>query len=582
MFLFEKKKYWVGISLILSLFAVLALVMKIGFPYYRFVAIGFYVLSWIPLIFGVRHHVRKRKKPSKDNPKSYFNYYKAYYVWAIVLFVVAYTLWALFPVNEDNFFGADLNLIEEQIEDDITWLMVSMNGLDRSLEDMKNNGELFKKETSTLSIDEKAKILDMWAVYIDHGIQLERLRETHSQFYQISYIERPELNARSFLIAYSALLKNLNNAVELHKLIGRNPFMKTLLNEEHKDLGIPAGSYLYIEESLSRPSTFIRLNVARGNLWFLEKSGQLMGEDQHLVDFVREEFLGVYSGFLTKPDYLSDAAFSTLEHKTFTFWFPIQKEVAKSMSLIRITNRDYFVSEKQTIEANELMNPGDIIVARKNWFLSNAGLPGFWPHAALYTGNLSEMDEYFGRSEVLNGLRVSEYLKENNFELYEDYLNHAGKDNGRILEAVKDGIVLHSLQKAAEVDYLGVVRPRLSKDDKLIALKKAFGYYGVPYDFDFDFVTDNKLVCSELIYKSYESHAGYEGLNFTIDLTAGRWVVSPNAMVEQFDAAYDNEDRQLDFVLFLDGLGGKNKAYFADIDDFRESWMRPKWSIYQE
>jgi hypothetical protein len=200
----------------------------------------------------------------------------------------------------------------------------------------------------------------------------------------------------------------------------------------------------------------------------------------------------------------------------------------------------------------------------------------------MYTGNLSEMDEYFGRSDVLNGLLVSEYLEDNHPELYEDYISHAGNESGRILEAVKDGIVLHSLDKAARVDYLGVMRPRLSKDEILIALKKSFGYYGRPYDFDFDFVTDNKLVCSELVYKSYESHIGYVGLNFTIDLTAGRWVVSPNAMVEQFDEAYDNEDRQLDFVLFLDGLGGRNKAYFADIDDFRESWTRPKWSIYQE
>ncbi len=36
------------------------------------------------------------------------------------------------------------------------------------------------------------------------------------------------------------------------------------------------------------------------------------------------------------------------------------------------------------------MEPGDIIVARQNWYLSNIGLPGFWPHAELYVGTPEE------------------------------------------------------------------------------------------------------------------------------------------------------------------------------------------------
>ena len=39
--------------------------------------------------------------------------------------------------------------------------------------------------------------------------------------------------------------------------------------------------------------------------------------------------------------------------------------------------------------------PGDIVVVRQNWFISNIGLPGFWPHAELYLGTVAELQRYF-------------------------------------------------------------------------------------------------------------------------------------------------------------------------------------------
>jgi hypothetical protein len=44
------------------------------------------------------------------------------------------------------------------------------------------------------------------------------------------------------------------------------------------------------------------------------------------------------------------------------------------------------ISKAQAEELLGSMQPGDLVVARQNWFLSNVGLPGFWKHAELYVG----------------------------------------------------------------------------------------------------------------------------------------------------------------------------------------------------
>ena len=551
--------------------------MKVGYPHYRWVAVTAYLASWIPLIFGVKHHMKKRKKP---NP---FVHYKNYIIWGSLLLVTAYVLCVMFPVHGDNFFGVTTEEIETQIEEDIYLLHASMGGLDDALISIKEHEELFTKDVEDLTIEEKTMIRELWGVYVDHGLQLERLKETHSQFYQIDYFTKPELNARSFLIAYAAFIKNYNNALELHQLIGRNQFLKTLLNEEHKEAGVPKDGYLYLENAIVSPQTIVQLNAGRLNYRFLQITRQFTEQDRDLLDFVHQGFYDVYIKIGRKPSALSDAFFTSFEERTFTYWFPVQKEVAKDMGLVKISKRDYFIKGPQVAKANTKMEPGDIVLTRKNWFLSNAGLPGFWPHSALYTGNLDEMDHYFGKSEVLGGMLVSEYLETNHPMLYEKYsMYETENESGRIIEAVSEGISLHSLAYTLDSDYAAVIRPHLTKDEKLIALKKAFTYYGVPYDFDFDFVTDNKMVCSELLYKAYEPQEGYSGVSWDLTMTAGRFVVTPNNMVKNFDQTFGTNESQFEFVLFLDGLGGMNKAYFAEVEDFRETWKRSKWSIAQE
>ncbi len=123
------------------------------------------------------------------------------------------------------------------------------------------------------------------------------------------------------------------------------------------------------------------------------------------------------------------------------------------------------------------------------------------------------------------------------------------------------------------------MRPRLSKKNKAKALLKGFYYRGRLYDFNFDFLTDAELVCTELIDKAYEPTSGQKGLNFALTDYLGHLLLPANNMAKQFDEQYGTKQQQIELVIFLDGVEKENRAKVSNLKEFRRSWRRPKWHI---
>jgi hypothetical protein len=253
------------------------------------------------------------------------------------------------------------------------------------------------------------------------------------------------------------------------------------------------------------------------------------------------------------------------------------------MSRIRTVQRENFVSLGDLRALQAQLEPGDILLQRRNWYLTNVGIPGFWPHVALYTGSMEEMTRYFQHEVGHLGASLPEYIATRYPELSNRLMKQTEEGyTCRIIEALAPGIVPTPLEISGRADYLAVLRPRLSRKEKLHAILKAFSFYDRPYDYAFDFATDNELVCSELVFKSYRPGEGQQGLHFELQDMAGRLLLPPNHIARKFDAEYGNGNAELAFVAFLDGREKEGKAVWKTVDDFRPTWRRPKWDIAQE
>ena len=237
-----------------------------------------------------------------------------------------------------------------------------------------------------------------------------------------------------------------------------------------------------------------------------------------------------------------------------------QSEVATFIGDTRIVDREPYISLEQIDALEDRLMPGDILIERRNWYLSNPCLPGFWPHAALYVGTIEDLREL----GVADAPEVVGHMNE--------YLS-GDADGGRytVIEAVSEGVIMNTLAHSMHADYVAVLRPRVSPEAVASAIVRAFGNLGKPYDFNFDFDDTSKLVCTQVVYLSYLG-----SLDLETREVMGRITLPALDIAAKYVSERGREDRQLDLVLFLDAVPSQNIAREASEEEFCESIKRPR------
>ncbi len=486
----------------------------------------------------------------------------------------------------------------DQVRLDVQTLQQHDAGLRRVLFDLRESGVLRVSTRDPLSEEQKQTLLTSWAALYDYIWSVEVIRQYYWDFLQLPPGQR-DRHLWGYLLTHAALTMELAAGLTFADLIGGDRQLDRLLDEPHAELGVPARAFAALNKKVIHVSTTTQLltgdayaAVARP---LLRQAGLQDRPEVVWLQQASERNSNLARDRLKRRGvalFLGNAA-DIFRDETARAIFPVQRGVAEWLGDTRVRRLGQpLISRAQAEAFRAGLEPGDILVARQNWYLSNIGLPGFWPHAELYLGSPGALAAWFDadaattafvRGEPEQVASFSALLQARYPRQWEAYqgLDRAGEPCV-ILEAISEGVSFSSLAHGMLVDYLGAMRPRLPRVEKAKAILRAFSFQGRPYDFDFDFYSDATLVCSELVYKAYAPGEGQQGLRLELVDVAGRRTLPPNVLVRQFDAEYDTPDRQLDFVGFLHGRERERDARAGDLAEFRASWRRPKWDVAQK
>ncbi len=171
----------------------------------------------------------------------------------------------------------------------------------------------------------------------------------------------------------------------------------------------------------------------------------------------------------------------------------------------------------------EVLQPGDIIMDKTSFAMTDRLIPGHFGHVAIWLGRPDQLEELGLFDPAVN--TYGDSLK--NALEWKDKL----MEGKCILEALRPGVVINTIEHFLYVDEVLILRLKpqaVGGEEELKKLRsrivcRAMHHLGQRYDFNFDVNTANTIVCSELAYQAYP-----QNIAWPLTRTAGRWTISPD------------------------------------------------------
>jgi len=392
------------------------------------------------------------------------------------------------------------------------------NGLKAVAADLLEAGAATERGYFTPSEDERVRQL-LVSYWQSRNALIELVATLHHASSKRSASDAEQLSnderAAAFLVAWTGALVLVDAARFLRLNCAGRPIVLKKLNEPEPHFGIPAGTYDRIQFSLTSPVHAWHLyhareywNSNRDFLCELASGTELESLIETACQLLAEHNVDLQQYAVARARTRARQTGSKSRDLVGRALYGLQKAVSRLMS-----GKFTHIGHKPQLPPNiadqvrQLLRPGDVFVNRKEHAITNYFLPGFWPHAAFYIGRTDQLEQ-MGIADHSNG--KSRWMR---------LLECAGPCAGRVVEALKDGVRIRSLASPFAADAIAVIRPRLSSEVITEAITRALFHDGKPYDFDFDLTRSDRLVCTEVVYRSFE---GLAGVNFSLTDRAGR------------------------------------------------------------
>jgi hypothetical protein len=467
--------------------------------------------------------------------------------------------------------------LDRQVRADLERLRVVAAGLDELDGKIEAGAGSVSKSRAAEGRDyftpaEEDAIRSQFMSFLAYRSALLRLVATYAGF---QAVPDPDARARCMLLGYAAGSLVYDKSLKLVTLYRDDELVRRKLNEADPRWGIPAGMFDRIYENVAQDRNAEALGEmaayfdAHRAAWAKRR---VFDEAQFAWVAERIDRSGkeIRGRRFDRSDARWEQLVSRVRRDTYDPIYSTQTVVSTLIGDTRLIEWEPLIKKEQIREMRGKLQPGDILLERRNWFLSNAFLPGFWPHSAIYVGSVEELEKIglvrkdergqWTSDEADVRAHLAEYLKP----------AHDGEVH-TVLESISEGVVFNSLEESMHADYVAVLRPRLTDAQKGQAIARAFAHVGKPYDFEFDFFSADKLVCTELVYRAY-----YGMLDFPLVKIMGTNTLPALEIARKYAGERTSEARQLDFVLFLDGVPAEHCAKPADEGTFCSSVDRPR------